>query len=83
MKIKDIVIDKATLTILLKVYGTACLVPDQNEKYREIILTDSWKLLEKIDKMGGVDTNVLNNMLAIYANSMNAEEVDGLILPLY
>lgn len=33
--------------------------------------------------MGGVDTNVLNNMLSIYANSINAEEVDGLILPLY
>ena len=33
--------------------------------------------------MGGVNTNVLNNMLSIYANSINAEEVDGLILPLY
>lgn len=33
--------------------------------------------------MGGVDTNVLNNMLSIYANSINTEEVDGLILPLY
>jgi hypothetical protein len=46
-------------------------------------MTDSWKLLEEIDKMGGVDTNVLNNMLAIYCNSISSEEVDGLILPLY
>jgi pentatricopeptide repeat protein len=33
--------------------------------------------------MGGVDSNVLNNMLSIYANSIRCEEVDGLILPLY
>lgn len=30
-----------------------------------------------------VDTSVLNNMLAIYANSINTEDIDGLILPLY
>jgi hypothetical protein len=70
MKIKDIRMDKGTLNSLMKVYSTACLVPDQNEKYRDIIMTDSWKLLEEIDKLGGVDTNVLNNMLSIYANSI-------------
>lgn len=45
MKLKDIQITAATLSILLKVYASACLVPQQNEKYRDIILTDSWKLL--------------------------------------
>lgn len=58
---------------MLKVYATACLVPEQNEKYRDLIIADSWKLLEQIDKMGGVNTSVLNNMLQIYANSINSE----------
>lgn len=45
MKIKNISIDVNTLSVLLKVYATACLVPDQQEKFRDIIITDSWKLL--------------------------------------
>jgi hypothetical protein len=30
MKIKEVKIEKGTLSILLKVYSAACLVPDQS-----------------------------------------------------
>lgn len=30
-----------------------------------------------------VDTTILNNMLSVYAKSLNVEDLDGLVLPLY
>ena len=71
MKIKHIEIKKSTFNNLLRVYAKACSLPDQDENIRAVIIADSWKLLEEMRKKDMVDTSVLNNMLAIYANSIN------------
>lgn len=40
-----------------------------NEKFREIILIDTFKLLEEIQRKNMVDTTILNNVLYVYAVS--------------
>ena len=39
------------------------------EDFREIILVDTFKLLEEIQKKNMVDTTILNNVLNVYAVS--------------
>ncbi len=54
-----------------------------NENFREVILVDTFKLLEEIQKKNMVDTTILNNVLYVYAMSDQADKIDGLILPMY
>ena len=53
------------------------------EELREIILIDTFKLLEQIQSKNMVDTTVLNNVLYVFAMSDQNEKIDGLILPMY
>jgi len=60
-----------------------CDLPEMKENYREIILVDTFKLLEEIQRKNMVDTTILNNVLNVYVESDQTEKIDGLILPLY
>jgi hypothetical protein len=68
---------------MLKVYSSVCAIPILEEEYREVVQADAWKLLEEMQERKMVDTYILNSMLSIYTTSLNIEEIDGLILPLY
>lgn len=54
-----------------------------NEDFREIILIDTFKLLEEIQSKKMVDTTILNNVIQVFAISDQAHKIDGLILPLF
>lgn len=64
-------------------YASACLVPDLTTKQRDLILTDTWKLLEEVISKGLLDDHILNNAMMVYANALEEAKIEGLILPLY
>jgi len=47
------------------------------------MLTDTWKILEEVISKNMVDTVIINNVMLVYANSLQEDKIQGLILPLY
>lgn len=47
------------------------------------MLMDTWKILEEVIKKDMVDTIILNNVMLVYANALQDDKIEGLILPLY
>jgi pentatricopeptide repeat protein len=47
------------------------------------MLADTWKLLEEIISKNMLDTQILNNVMHVYANALQEDKIDGLILPLF
>lgn len=80
---KKLELQKITYNCLFRVYAKACTIPNLEEEKREVMIADSWKLLEEVKNKGYLDTTILNNVLNIYAKSLNVEGIDGLVIPLY
>ena len=47
------------------------------------MLSDTWKILEEVISKNMVDTVIINNVMLVYANSLQEDKIQGLILPLY
>lgn len=48
-----------------------------------MMLTDTWKILEEVINKNMLDTMIVNNVMLVYANALQEDKIEGLILPLY
>lgn len=70
MKMKEIEPSIQIYNSLVRTYASACLVPTVSETQREMMLTDTWKLLEEIIQKNMLDTPLLNSVLLVYSNAL-------------
>jgi pentatricopeptide repeat protein len=63
MKMNNIEPSKEIYNSLIRVYAKACDIPDITESYREMMLMDTWKILEEIISKNMVDTVIINNVM--------------------
>jgi len=70
MKWKNIEPTVQIYNSLIRVYAKACDIPELSESYRELILTDTWKILEEVISKNMLDTSILNNVMLVHANAL-------------
>jgi hypothetical protein len=47
------------------------------------MLADTWKILEEVINKNMLDTVIVNNVMQVYANALQEDKIQGLVLPLY
>jgi pentatricopeptide repeat protein len=75
MQLKGIEPSKQIYNSLIRVYAKACDIPDLSDSYRDMMITDTWKILEEVIAKGMLDTHIVNNVMLVYANSMMEDKL--------
>lgn len=75
MKINKIEPSKEIYNSLIRVYAKACDIPELPESHRELMLADTWKILEEVISKNMLDTVIVNNVMQVYANALQEDKI--------
>lgn len=82
MKVNGVNMDRCRYGLLMQIYGAACprAAPEDRVKFVE----DCWELFRAYEQAGGeVGDYILNSILSMHIQAGKAEEVVGMVLPLF
>jgi hypothetical protein len=70
---------------LLRTYAGAVATPMLKEETKNIYIEDAWNIFRQLQTVDNlqVNVNILNSLLLVHTKAVEADKVEGLVLPLY
>lgn len=70
---------------LLRTYAGAVATENIKEEIRNTYIEDAWNIFRQLQTVDNlqVNVNILNSLLLVHTKAIEAEKVEGLVLPLY